>query len=76
MGDIFSLGYVFRSVDRIRYSSRLTSRFGPFRWVCTSADPEDLALTDKVAGDVVERLAKDASEENKQQYEGKANWTC
>lgn len=45
--------------------------FGPFRWVCTSADPKDLALTDKVAGDVVERLAKDAKEQNKQQYEGK-----
>ena len=23
--------------------------FGPFRWVCTSADPNDLKLTDQIA---------------------------
>ena len=24
--------------------------FGPFRWVCTSGDPEDLAKTDRMSG--------------------------
>ena len=23
--------------------------FGPYRWVCTSADPEELKLTDKIS---------------------------
>ena len=27
--------------------------FGPFRWVCTSGNPEDLALTDRLASDVL-----------------------
>merc|ERR1711871_1199778 len=30
--------------------------FGPFRWVCTSADPEDLATTDKIAADVMDKM--------------------
>ena len=27
--------------------------FGPFRWVCTSLDPEELRLTDKIARGVL-----------------------
>lgn len=27
--------------------------FGPFRWVCTSCDPADLALTDKIAEEIM-----------------------
>jgi urocanate hydratase len=30
--------------------------FGPFRWVCTSANPEDLAVTDSIALEVMGRL--------------------
>ena len=33
--------------------------FGPFRWVCTSGKPEDLKLTDKIAGEIIDRLAKE-----------------
>ncbi|XP_015332454.1 urocanate hydratase-like, partial [Marmota marmota marmota] len=29
--------------------------FGPFRWVCTSGDPEDLAVTDQLATSVLEK---------------------
>merc|ERR1711865_1298979 len=32
--------------------------FGPYRWVCTSGDPEDLRKTDKIAEDVITRLLK------------------
>ena len=32
--------------------------FGPFRWVCTSCDPEDLNTTDQIAAEVMERLMK------------------
>lgn len=28
--------------------------FGPFRWVCTSGDPQDLAVTDQLATSVLE----------------------
>lgn len=28
--------------------------FGPFRWVCTSGDPQDLATTDSIAMSVLE----------------------
>eukprot|EP01133_Synstelium_polycarpum_P010212 gene10212-11898_t len=30
--------------------------FGPFRWVCTSANPEDLARTDTIARQIIERV--------------------
>jgi urocanate hydratase len=30
--------------------------FGPFRWICTSADPADLLKTDKIAEKVMVEL--------------------
>ncbi len=48
--------------------------FGPFRWVCTSADPADLRTTDRIAGDVVERLASEAPAEIRQQYADNLRW--
>lgn len=37
--------------------------FGPFRWVCCSGDQNDLDLTDRVAGDILEKMVSDAPEE-------------
>ncbi len=37
--------------------------FGPFRWVCTSGKPEDLAKTDELAAKVLDDMAKEAPEE-------------
>ena len=37
--------------------------FGPFRWVCTSGDPIDLAKTDKIAADVLKEISKTAPDE-------------
>ena len=34
--------------------------FGPFRWICTSADPEDLAKTDALALQTMLALKKEA----------------
>jgi urocanate hydratase len=48
--------------------------FGPFRWVCTSADPKDLSLTDKIAGDVLEEMHQTAPEEIKQQLADNLRW--
>lgn len=48
--------------------------FGPFRWVCTSGDPEDLALTDKLAGDVLEEMLKIAPEDIRGQLADNLHW--
>ena len=48
--------------------------FGPFRWVCASNDPKDLQTTDRIAGDVLEQMAKEAPTEIKQQMEDNLRW--
>ncbi len=48
--------------------------FGPFRWVCTSADPADLATTDQIAAEVIESLAAKAHERTRQQYLDNLRW--
>jgi len=48
--------------------------FGPFRWVCTSSDPKDLALTDCIAAEVLEQLAAVAPEEIRAQLEDNLHW--
>jgi urocanate hydratase len=48
--------------------------FGPFRWVCTSGDPKDLEASDRIAGDVIEKLAEIAPPETKQQYLDNLRW--
>jgi urocanate hydratase len=48
--------------------------FGPFRWVCTSSKPEDLAITDKLAADVLEEMMKTAPTEIKQQLADNLRW--
>ena len=48
--------------------------FGPFRWVCTSADPKDLGTTDKIAAGVLEKIYKTAPKEIKQQLADNIHW--
>ena len=48
--------------------------FGPFRWVCASGNPEDLAKTDEIATKVLERLMKEAPPEIQQQMEDNIQW--
>jgi urocanate hydratase len=48
--------------------------FGPFRWVCTSCKPEDLDMTDRIAGDVIERLSTEAPKEIRQQLLDNLKW--
>ena len=38
--------------------------FGPFRWVCTSGDDADLALTDEIAAEVIRDLMAEAEKED------------
>jgi urocanate hydratase len=48
--------------------------FGPFRWICTSGDPADLAASDAIAGDVLDAMAKDAPAEIRQQMLDNVRW--
>ena len=38
-----------QSSDGIDFRDIFSLGFGPFRWVCTSGNPDDLATTDKIA---------------------------
>jgi len=48
--------------------------FGPFRWVCTSGNPKDLDITDRIAMEVLEGLAKDSPAEIMQQMRDNIQW--
>ncbi|KAI6077214.1 Urocanate hydratase isoform X1 [Aix galericulata] len=49
--------------------------FGPFRWVCTSGDPQDLATTDSIAMSVLEdSIRRGVSTSVKQQYHDNIRW--
>ncbi|MCW5899153.1 MAG: urocanate hydratase [Flavobacteriales bacterium] len=48
--------------------------FGPFRWVCTSGDPKDLATSDRIAGDVLQDMLKAAPPEIGQQIADNLHW--
>ena len=48
--------------------------FGPFRWVCSSCDPEDLAKTDRIATEVLEEIAKTAPEDIIGQLNDNIHW--
>ena len=48
--------------------------FGPFRWVCASGNPEDLAKTDKIACDVLEEMMQNSPVEIQQQMADNIQW--
>jgi len=71
-----------RSLNRFRYPSYVQDimgdvfalGFGPFRWVCTSCDPADLELTDKIALDVQRELLATASVPSQGQIRDNMLW--
>lgn len=48
--------------------------FGPFRWVCTSCDPDDLELTDRIAARVLEEERATATADIKHQLDDNIHW--
>jgi urocanate hydratase len=48
--------------------------FGPFRWVCTSANLEDLIKSDALATEVLENIMKNSPEESQQQMLDNILW--
>ena len=48
--------------------------FGPFRWVCCSQDPDDLAISDQLARDVLLNMLEEAPPEISQQLRDNIRW--
>ncbi len=48
--------------------------FGPFRWVCMSEDPEDLAKSDAIAAKVLKEIMAEAPEEIQGQMMDNIRW--
>ncbi len=48
--------------------------FGPFRWVCTSGNPDELAKTDKIAAKVLREIANNSPDEIKGQMYDNIKW--
>lgn len=48
--------------------------FGPFRWVCTSGEPQDLETTDQIAATVLSELLSTAPDEIRGQLEDNIRW--
>jgi len=74
---------VFRTDGDYRYQSYVQAilgplffdyGFGPFRWVCTSSDPADLAITDQIAVEALEQLAAEVPPEIKGQLMDNIHW--
>ena len=48
--------------------------FGPFRWVCTSCDPDDLAMTDQLACEELTLLRQQATSDIIGQLDDNIHW--
>ncbi len=48
--------------------------FGPFRWVCTSGNPDDLDITDKIASEVLEKLMNESPKPIQSQMADNIQW--
>lgn len=74
---------VLREDGRFRYPSYVQDimgplffdyGFGPFRWVCMSEDPEDLAKSDAIAAQVLRDIMKESPEEIQGQMMDNIRW--
>ncbi len=48
--------------------------FGPFRWVCTSGNPDDLVISDQIAARILREMVTDSPDEIKQQMVDNIRW--
>jgi urocanate hydratase len=48
--------------------------FGPFRWVCASGKPSDLAITDQIACEILEEIKEHSPIEIQQQMTDNIQW--
>ena len=48
--------------------------FGPFRWVCSSGNPKDLEVTDRLAAEVLDDMLRTAPDDIKGQLADNLHW--
>ena len=48
--------------------------FGPFRWVCSSGDPKDLEVTDRLAAEVLDDMLRTAPDDINGQLADNLHW--
>ena len=75
--DIFSAGGGYRYpsyVEDIMGPLFFDYGFGPFRWVCTSNEPADLEITDRIALTILEKLYKKAPIQIQTQLADNIQW--
>ena len=48
--------------------------FGPFRWVCTSGDPQDLSKSDSIAIDILSKMAENSPADIQKQMLDNVKW--
>jgi urocanate hydratase len=75
--DVFSKGGLFRYpsyVQDIMGPLFFDYGFGPFRWICTSSNPDDLEETDRIAAAVLEEMLPDVPDEIRSQMEDSLLW--
>lgn len=48
--------------------------FGPYRWVCTSGNPDDLTKTDEIAANVLRQMLDSATDDVRQQINDNLRW--
>ncbi len=74
---------IFQSGGKYRYPSYVEDimgplffdyGFGPFRWVCSSSDPEDLEITDRIAEDILQDMFRVAPKEIQSQLNDNIHW--
>ncbi len=75
--DVFKKGNIYRYpsyVEDIMGPLFFDYGFGPFRWICTSCKPEDLAITDRIATSVLEDMLATSPDEIKMQMQDNILW--
>ncbi|MGD9930628.1 MAG: urocanate hydratase [Mangrovibacterium sp.] len=74
---------IFTQNKRFRYPSYVQDimgplffdyGFGPFRWVCTSCNPADLEITDRIAARVLRKISQHAPREIQTQLKDNIRW--
>ena len=75
--DVFKIGGGYRYpsyVQDIMGPLFFDYGFGPFRWVCSSGDPNDLAVTDRLAAEALEEMSHHVTDDIRGQLLDNLHW--
>jgi urocanate hydratase len=74
---------IFSEPGKYRYASYIQDimgpkffdfGFGPFRWICSSSNPDELEITDRIALETLEKMARTAPSEIIDQLNDNIHW--